>query len=277
MTRLAGRRVILSGAGGGIGSALAPILIEQGARLMLLGRDTEALTQQARTLGANTSHAVLDLRRADQVSALPEIVAGHLGPADTLIHCAGAAHFGPFETSRPDDIERLIETNLTGPIRLTHALLPMLLEQPAPQLVLVGSALGWIGYPGQATYCASKAGLRRFGEAIRREYRDKGLRVVNVAPRATATAFNSPAQQAANRRLKVAEDRPDRVARAIVKAMTRNRLETVLGFPEMLAARLNQWLPGLFDRVFATHAEVMRDEHARAFRQPGNKIEGVRK
>ncbi|MDT8437585.1 MAG: SDR family oxidoreductase [Wenzhouxiangellaceae bacterium] len=277
MSRLAGRRVILTGAGGGIGSALATILIEQGARLMLLGRNPEALAQQARTLGAGTGHAVLDLRHADQLDALPGRVAQQLGAADTLVHCAGAGHFGPFEACRPDDIERLIEVNLTGPIRLTHALLPMLLKQPSPQLVLVGSALGRIGYPGQATYCASKAGLHRFGEAIRREYRDQGLRVVHVAPRATATAFNSTAQQATNRRLKVAEDPTDRVAHAIVEAMTRNRIETVLGFPEWLATRLNQWMPGLFDRVFATHAEVMRDESARAAQLPGNAIEGVRK
>jgi len=277
MSRLAGRRVILSGAGGGIGSALAPILIEHGARLMLLGRDPGALAKQARALGANTCHAVLDLCSMAPASALPKLVAGQLGPVDTLIHCAGTAHYGPFEACRPDEIERLIEVNLTGPIRLTQALLPMLLERPAPQLVLVGSALGWIGYPGQATYCASKAGLRRFGEAIRREYRDQGLRVVHVAPRATVTSFNSPAQQAANRRLRVAEDPPDRVARAIVRAMTRNRVETVLGFPEMLAARLNQWLPGPFDRVFSSHAEVMREECRRKAGEPGTESEGAQK
>lgn len=268
MTALATRRIALFGAGGGIGSALARRLDAAGAQLLLLGRSRSALEALAESLGPETRTLALDLTDPAALGELPRRVQQRFGAIDTLIHCAGSNSFGPLETLAPETVQSILATNLSGPILATRALLPMLLEHDRPQLVLIGSALGWLGYPGQAVYCASKAGLARFGEAVRREYRATGLAVIHVAPRATRTPFNDPAQQAMNRRLKVAEDEPGKVAASITRAMQKGRSDSVLGFPERFAARLNQWFPALFDRLFAAHAEVMHEEYKRALRAP---------
>ena len=181
-----------------------------------------------------------------------------LGGMDMLIHCAGHSDFGPFDQLDDSRIEALIGTNLLGPIRMTQRLLPLLLSSPHPRLVLIGSALGWLGYPGHAVYSASKSGLRRFGEALRREYASQGLRVIHVSPRATRTAFNGDVQQRLNEKLGVHTDSPDRVAGCVLRAIERDRAETVIGFPESLVCRLNQLAPRLLDRTLAAHADLMR-------------------
>ncbi len=259
MSSLSGRRVVLTGASGGIGAELAAGLIEAGARVLLLGRDPVTLTTLATRLGPNATALAHDLRDSAAGAGLVCQVGDALGGLDLLIHCAGLGRFGPFEQLDDGAITSIIETNLTGPIRLTRSLLPLLLQSSTPRLVLVGSVLGWLGYPGQAVYSASKAGLQRFGESLRREYSDRGLDVLHIAPRATRTDFNNPAQRAANQRLKVAEDTPEAVAHAVLRAIRRDRRETVLGFPERLLCRLNQLLPRVFDRALMAHAAVMRD------------------
>ncbi|NCO19677.1 MAG: SDR family oxidoreductase [Gammaproteobacteria bacterium] len=259
MSQLAGRRVVLTGASGGIGAELAAGLVDAGARVLLLGRDPAKLEALAATLGPTAIPLCHDLRDPGAGEPLADRVGAALGGVDLLIHCAGLGRFGPFDQLDDGAITALVETNLTGPIRLTRSLLPLLLQSSKPRLVLVGSVLGWLGYPGQAVYSASKAGLQRFGEALRREYSDQGLDVLHIAPRAARTEFNNPAQRAANRRLKVAEDAPEAVALAVLHAIVRDRRETVLGFPERLLCRLNQLLPRVFDRALVAHAAVMRD------------------
>ncbi|MDT8408723.1 MAG: SDR family oxidoreductase [Wenzhouxiangellaceae bacterium] len=252
------RSVLLTGATGGIGRALAERLAGQVDRLILTGRDPEELRIMGASLGAGVQSIHCDLQSPDSIRSLAETITREDACVDTLIHCAGAGSFGEFEHTDDDTIERVIDLNLIAPIKLTRALLPAMLARQQPRLVFVGSALGRLGYPGQAVYCASKAGLHRFAEALRREYFDCELGVLHIAPRATATAFNSLAQQAVNRELKVAEDPPGLVAEKIINAIQRDRNDTVIGFPEKLIARLNQLVPGFFDLALRSHTRAMR-------------------
>lgn len=251
-------RVVLTGAAGGIGQALAERLIGMDAQLLMLGRNPETLEVLAQRLGPRARTGPLDLVDVASLDAVPGLVEQRLGSIDMLIHCAGQSEFGPFDQLDASRIQSLIGTNLLGPIRLTQVLLPMLLRSSQPRLVLIGSALGWLGYPGHAVYSASKAGLRRFGEALRREYARQGLQVIHVAPRATRTPFNGAVQQRLNERLKVHSDSAERVAERVLRAIERNRAETVIGFPEALVCRLNQLAPALLDRTLSGHAELMR-------------------
>lgn len=258
MIEMAQRSVLLTGATGGIGRALAERLAGRVERLVLTSRDEGGLRSLATDLGAGVRILRCDLRAPASIRSLADAMAHQDIGVNTLIHCAGAGSFGPFEHADDETIERVIDLNLTAPIRLTRAMLPAMLAQQQPTLVFVGSALGGLGYPGQAVYCASKAGLHRFAEALRREYSERNLEVVHIAPRATATDFNSPAQKAVNRELKVAEDSPEFVAAKITDAIQRGRKDSVIGFPEKLITRLNQLVPGFLDRALRGHASAMR-------------------
>lgn len=258
MIEMAKRRVLLTGATGGIGRAVAARLAGRVEQLFLTGRDQAGLQGLVAELGVDARILDCDLRDSRSIRRLAEATACAGAAIDTLIHCAGAGSFGRFEHADEETIDRVIDLNLTAPVKLTRALLPSMLARPQPTLVFVGSALGHLGYPGQAVYCASKAGLHRFAEALRREYADVNLDVLYIAPRATATAFNSPAQQALNREFKVAEDRPGFVADKIIDVIERGRTDSVVGFPEKLLARLNQLAPRLLDRALRGHANAMR-------------------
>jgi len=118
--------------------------------------------------------------------------------------------------------------------------------------------MGYLGYPGQAAYCASKFALRGFSEALRRELADGPVRVLHLAPRATRTAMNGAAACALNAELGVAMDEPAEVARALLALLRRPVRERLLGRPEALFARLNQLLPGLLDRVLRRQLPVIR-------------------
>ena len=155
-------------------------------------------------------------------------------------------------------IARLIGVNVTATLQLTHLLLPLLREQPRALLVNLGSTFGSIGYPGFATYCASKFALRGFSDALRRELADTHIKVLYVAPRATRTAMNSVEVVAMNDALKVSMDDPQAVAAQIVQAIMAEREELYLGWPEKLFVRLNSLLPRLVDQALRKQLPVIK-------------------
>lgn len=125
-------------------------------------------------------------------------------------------------------------------------------------VVNVGSIYGSIGYPGYATYSASKFALRGFSEALRRELADTTVDVLYAAPRATRTSMNTSAATALNQALKVGMDDPVDVARAVLDAVQQQRNELYLGWPEKLFVRLNGMLPGVVDRALRKQLPLIR-------------------
>lgn len=243
-------RILLTGAAGGIGRAIAVELARAGARLLLIDRNVEALQAQAvelRALGATVWVVPADLTRAPDRLDVVENVTRLLGGVDVLINNAGLLNFTPFEVEDPGAIERLLQVNVMAPIALTRALLPLLLAQGSGRIVNVGSIFGSIGFPYFASYSASKFALRGFSEALRRELDGTGVGVTYVAPRATRTALNTSAVNRMNQDLKVAMDDPAAVAAAIADAIGRDRKDVYLGWPETLFVRLNNLFPRLID------------------------------
>jgi short-subunit dehydrogenase len=177
---------------------------------------------------------------------------------NVLINSAGVGQFGLFETTADVDIERLLAVNVTAPLQLTRSLLPQLRRQSSAAIVNIGSVLGAIGYPGQATYSATKFAVRGFSEALRRELADTAVRVLYVAPRATRTPLNSAAVERLNEALRVATDSPAVVASAVCRALARGQKASVLGWPERLYARLNAIAPSVVDRSLATNLSVIK-------------------
>ena len=247
--RLTDARVLLTGATGGLGGALAVALSHRGAKLLVAGREPDALARLAARLGPGHHSVRADLNRAEDVSAVVDAVRAF--GVNVLINNAGIGGFGLLATQDWADIDAVLATNLVAPMRLTHALLPQLTRQRQAAIVNIGSTFGSVPFAGFAAYSAAKAGLRGFSQALRRELADTGVAVVHFAPRAIATTLNTAAVDALNRELGNRSDSAEVVAGAIVAALQRGSHEHHLGFPERLFARLNGIAPSLIDRGVA--------------------------
>lgn len=249
-------RVLLTGAGGGIGQAVAVALAQAGASLLLTGRSPARLSAQARALQqrmptAQVDWHEVDLQRMDSIASLAQQAADWR--CNVLIHCAGVAEFGRFDAAAPDRMSRVLHTNLLAPMVLTQALLPHLHSLPSAQVICVGSVLGAMGLPGFSVYCASKFGLRGFAQALRRELANTSVRVQYLGPRSTRTAFNTAEVADYNRATGTAMDAPEVVARALLRMLEAGTAERFLGFPEKLGVRLNGLMPSLLDGAFEKH------------------------
>lgn len=252
----AGQRVLITGASGGIGYALAEALAQRGAHLVISGRKPEVLALLVNRFPEQMVAVAADLTRAEERHRL--VSASHLAGCNMLINAAGNNQQGFFDTTTDSDIEQLVAINLTATLQLTQALLPQLMACPQATIITIGSTFGQLGYPGQVTYCATKFALRGFSEALRRELADTRVRVMYIAPRATRTAMNSPQTDALNAALGNAVDSPSAVALAIINAVERQREELQIGRPERFFTRLNTLWPGAVDRALLRQLPIIR-------------------
>lgn len=246
-------RVLITGASGGIGRAMVAALAADGALTMGVARRPPA--SGARGPGEPRQWLQADLTQPADIAEVAR--AATAWGVDTVVHAAGLPAFGAFGDLPPEQAATVLQLNLWSPMALTQALLPHLRQMPSSRLVFVGSALGRIGVPGSAVYGASKAGLHRFAEALRRELAGSPVRVQWLAPRSTRTAFNNPANEAFNRATGTASDMPEVVARALVELLHSGAAERHIGFPERLAVRLNGALGPLIDGGFRKHREAL--------------------
>ena len=265
MSGATGFHAILTGASGGLGAAMAQALAPRCADLLLVGRNAERLAGVAAAAGPVARVLEADLATA----AGREALAAAARKPDLVIHNAGAGDFAWLAAQSDATLERIVAVNVLVPMQVTRRLLPLLQQRRAAWIVNVGSIFGYLGYPGHAAYSASKFALRGFSEALRRELADGPVRVLYLAPRATRTAMNPDALYALNAELGVAVDEPAAVARELVRLLDRPASERLLGMPEKLFARLNQWLPGVVDRALRRQLSTIR-RHAPAASREGN-------
>ncbi|WP_028079762.1 SDR family oxidoreductase [Solimonas soli] len=253
--------VLLTGASGGIGQALAREFAARGARLLLSGRDTAklaTLSAELRGLGTEVSVLAADLSSAEGVARLAHAALSG-GVPDIVVHCAGALSFGRLDAVPAEEIARLWQTNVIAPSLLTRALLPALRKTGRGRFVFVGSIFGSLAFPMYATYSATKFALRGFAEALRRELDGSGIGVTYVAPRYTRTALNDGAPARIASALAMQQDEPALVAARIVDAVARERRELYFGFGERLFVKLNAWFPWLVDRGLRAQTRRMQE------------------
>lgn len=254
-------RVLLTGATGGIGQHLAQHLAKRGARVALVGRRAGALTELCRMLSEDGCDAIpvtADVSSLQGVASAINQVHRRWGGVDILVNNAGLANFGEFATVDPVALEALLRTNVIGPMLLTRAVLPGMLQQQRGQIVNIGSIFGSIGFAYFAPYSTSKFAMRGFSEALRREVHGRGVEVTYVAPRATKTALNSDAVYRMAAAVKMNLDEPECVAERIVEAIVKGKKDCYLGFPESLFVRINALLPRLVDAALRKQNRVMR-------------------
>lgn len=257
--QLNGKTLVLTGATGGIGAAMAKHLSAAGANLILLGRNRDRLETLQRELGARRhSYVAGDLGNAVVRNTLIEHCRALPAAIDGVINNAGSSVFAPIEATAADALQSLLTINLLVPMLVTRDLLPLLRQRERAIIVNVGSAFGSIGYPGFSAYCASKFGLRGFTEALRRELADSHISVHYLAPRATHTGMNSPTVDALNAALGNAVDEPQIVAGALVALLEAETKTRYLGWPEKLFVRINQILPDIVDNAIKNKLGVIR-------------------
>lgn len=248
---LQGKRVLLTGAAGGIGHDLSEALAAKGARLCLASRSEASIASLQHLVSSRGMDAIVV--QADVTDAwargqlVKRMLAAYAG-IDVLINLAGVMDFQLFSESSAESIPRMLQVNLEAPMQLIREVLPGMLARGSGHIVNIGSMFGSIGYPGFATYSASKFALRGFSQALRRELVDAGIAVTYVAPRAVRTPFNPVAVHVMAARGMMHMDEASWVAARIVKAIEQEKDEAYLGFPESFFARVNALLPRVVDR-----------------------------
>lgn len=245
------KRILLTGAAGGIGRDLTTRLLNAGARLCMVSRTDASAASMLRMVASHRGQALV--LRADVTSAVDrarmlERIQIEFGGIDILANLAGLLDFGMFGDMPPQMIPKLLAVNLEAPMQLAHAVLPGMIAQGHGQIVNIGSMFGSIGYPGFATYSATKFALRGFSQALRRELRGTGVTVTYIAPRAVRTSFNPVELHLMAAEGLMHMDDPMWVADGIVRAIRTRRDEAYLGYPEAFFARLNAIFPKLVDR-----------------------------
>ncbi len=255
MKRLEGKRVVLTGAAGGIGSLVAARLDDEGA--VVTGIDQIECPSCGSSIVADLS---TEIGLFNLSATLAEL------QIDILINIAGLQYFGPFEEQSPENIWLGFAVNLIAPAVLSRAVLPHMLSRGAGQIVNIGSMLGTVKYPFFATYSSSKAGLQGFSEALRRELRETGIAVTYIAPRAARTKFNNATVVRFMEMTKMKTDEPAFVADKIVRAIISRKAETFIGVQERTFMRLNALVPRLIDAGIAPQVAKARQ----LFTSPSN-------
>lgn len=222
MSRLPGRRVLVTGASSGIGAAIASVAAAEGARLLLTGR-------RASPAGLDPAwrYEPGDLGDEAFVSRLVEIARVELGGLDVLVNCHGLQFDADLDATDLSMAREVLDANILATVATMKHAIPLMLEGGRGSVVNIASRLGMVGMAGQAVYSAAKGGLILLSKAAALEYAARGVRINVVAPGLTATgkildAWSRRADPDEHRRRREATipmgrlAEPDEIARAVV-------------------------------------------------------------
>jgi len=182
MFDLTGKKALVTGASGGIGEAVARALHAQGATVGLHGTRREKLDALAAELGERAAVFPADLGDRDAVKALGQQAEAELGGVDILVNNAGITRDGLFVRMSDADWDAVLEVNLTSAFRLTRELTHPMMRRRYGRIVNITSVVGVTGNPGQANYCASKAGMIGFSKSLAQEIATRNVTVNCIAP-----------------------------------------------------------------------------------------------
>jgi all-trans-retinol dehydrogenase (NAD+) len=223
--RLAGSRVLITGAGHGLGLATAAAFVRGGATVILTDVNSDRIAEARDSLGRDSAAVrgyVLDVTVPGQVEEVRARVNAELGPIDVLVNNAGVVYGGPFLDVALERHLATIAVNVSGVVALTHAFLPDLIARPAAHIVNIASAAAVIALPMAASYAASKWAVLGFSESLREELRELGhshVGITAVCPGYISTGLFDGAKPARLTRWLS----PEEVADAVVRAVERGR------------------------------------------------------
>jgi len=249
---------LITGAGSGIGRALAVKAAESGYNLILVGRRQAELEDTAKLLGVVNARIV----RADITNAegRARIVAATGERLDILLNNAGCLCVGRLTDLSDDDIAQTVGTNLTAAMQLTRDLVPALTAAQG-RIVNIGSMFGIIAFPYFSAYSATKFAMRGFSDALRRELSEFGIAVTYVAPRATRTPAHSQFAHLVEP-FEMTLDEPERVARRAWSGIMAGRKTVYPGTTERIFAAVQTLVPSLIDSALTHKVGTARAQAA---------------
>lgn len=189
MFDLTGKTALVTGASGGIGGAIAKYLHGQGATVALNGRKAEALETLAAELGDRAHVVVGALDDADKTNAVIKEAEEKMGQIDILVNNAGLTRDGLVMRMKDEDWQSVLDVNLTSAFRLSRAVMRGMMKRRWGRIINITSIVGVTGNPGQANYCASKAGMIGMSKSMAAEIANRGITVNCVAPGFIKTAM----------------------------------------------------------------------------------------
>ena len=270
---LAGKVVVITGGGRGIGAATASALARQGALVAIGDLDLDVAKQTADDLGGDAIALPLDVTDLAGFTRFLDEVEQQLGPIDVLINNAGIMPIGMLADESDRSTRHQLEINLHAVIHGTREAVLRMRPRGSGHIVNIASAAGKAGFPGVATYCATKHGVVGLSEAVRMELRGTGVEVSVVMPAIVRTELTSGVEDARF----IKSITPEDVAGAIVKALLRPRFEVYvpasLGpinrftralLPRRVAEGIVRALKGDQVMVNAAHSAARKDYEARA-------------
>ena len=276
MRELRGKRAFVTGAGSGIGKAIALALAREHVRLFLLDNNQELLDQavaDARLLGTEASPCCCDVGDAAQIASAVDQLLALWDGVDVLVNNAGIVYYGPTHEMTLAQWERLNSINLLGPIRLIHTLLPTLRKQPEAHILNVASITGLVPKRRIAAYQTSKFALVGLSQALRIEYSPYGIGVTVLCPGFVRTNLLDNAKRNGMTKQEPKLQSwwvmcPDRLAKQAVRSIKRNR--SIVVTP--LLARVFWWMHRLAPWLLDWHGHVMHRRAQRRRARKGRKL-----
>ena len=265
MSPFEGKVAVITGAGSGIGRALALNLAAQGAHLALSDIDNEGLTntvRQAEALGATVKSDRLNVAEREAVLAYADTVVARFGQVHQVYNNAGIAYNGDVENTEFKDIERIIDVDFWGVVNGTKAFLPHLIASRDGHVVNISSVFGLIAVPGQSAYNAAKFAVRGFTEALRQEMlvAQHPVKVTCVHPGGIKTAVARNATVAEGQDAQgfaeffdkhMARHTPEMAAAKILDAVGKGRARAVVGWDAKALDILARAIGPAYQRVIA--------------------------
>jgi len=255
MKRFDGRVAVITGAAGGLGGALAAELAARGCHLALTDVDEEKLEATSAGLADTgvriTTHRV-DVTSRDDMSQLPETVVAEHGGVNLLVNNAGITLQKSFATHSLADWDRIVGINWWGVLHGCHYFLPALRAADEAHIVNLSSMAGFLGFPMQSSYCATKAAVKGLSEALYSELGVEGVGVTSVHPGAIrtdmiqATIDESDDLDFAERSYRLAQRTgvaPEKAAAKILRAVTKGKMRVRIGADALLLDVLKRLMP----------------------------------
>lgn len=261
----AGKLCIITGAGSGIGRALALDLARRGAALALSDINEDGLAETRRLIGEPPNRMRfdrLDVADAAAIDAYAASVTATLGDADYLFNVAGMTRVGDFAETSLENFEKVMAVNFWGVVRMAKAFLPQLIATKGG-VVNISSLFGLIGYRGQSHYCASKFAVRGFSETLGLELAEKGVAVTSVHPGGVATnivrnaAFDAMPAGVSDRGEfesgfdKMAITSAEKAAAIILDGAARRQRRVIVGKDAKFVSGLQRLFPQTYPKILA--------------------------
>jgi NADP-dependent 3-hydroxy acid dehydrogenase YdfG len=238
---LAGQTALITGAARGIGRVTAAALVSRGMRVAIGDVDLQAARTAAFELGASTVALALDVTDRASFSACVDEAERQLGAVDVLVNNAGIMPLGAFLEEDDVTARRIIDINVHGVTLGMKVVLPRMLARGSGHVVNVASQAGKYGFPGGATYCASKAAVINLSRAVRKELRGSGVEISIVSPVAVNTELGLGLVEPRQRQLRKIE--PQQVAEAIVETLQVPKFDVHVPKALAMSERISALLP----------------------------------